>query len=72
MPARKAAKQLEEEALTKRTMMNIFQAVMLATAVLCLGLFSTTASAQTKKPNILIIMGDDIGIWNISAYNTRA
>jgi arylsulfatase len=25
--------------------------------------------AQTKKPNILVIWGDDIGFWNISAYN---
>ncbi len=24
---------------------------------------------QAKKPNILIIWGDDIGYWNISAYN---
>lgn len=22
-----------------------------------------------KKPNILIIFGDEIGFWNISAYN---
>ena len=34
-----------------------------------------TASAQQQqqqqqqKPNILVIMGDDIGYWNISAYN---
>ena len=27
------------------------------------------ASAEDKKPNILVIMGDDIGYWNISAYN---
>jgi arylsulfatase len=27
------------------------------------------SSAQQKKPNILIIMGDDVGYWNISAYN---
>jgi arylsulfatase len=27
------------------------------------------AEAQTKKPNILIIWGDDIGQFNISAYN---
>jgi arylsulfatase A-like enzyme len=27
------------------------------------------AQAQTKQPNILIIWGDDIGYWNISAYN---
>ena len=29
-----------------------------------------TASAQPQpKPNIVVIMGDDIGYWNISAYN---
>jgi arylsulfatase A-like enzyme len=27
------------------------------------------APAQTSKPNILVIMGDDIGYWNVSAYN---
>jgi hypothetical protein len=30
------------------------------------------AAAQTgaqRKPNILVIWGDDIGYWNISAYN---
>jgi len=27
------------------------------------------AVAQQPKPNILVIMGDDIGYWNISAYN---
>ncbi len=25
--------------------------------------------AQDKKPNILVIMGDDIGMWNIGAYH---
>ena len=28
-----------------------------------------SAQAQDKKPNIVVIMGDDIGIWNIGAYN---
>src|ERR1700750_952216 len=27
------------------------------------------ASAQPQKPTILVIMADDIGYWNISAYN---
>jgi arylsulfatase len=27
------------------------------------------ATAADKKPNILIIWGDDIGYWNVSAYN---
>jgi len=28
------------------------------------------AIAQSGKPNILVIWGDDIGEFNISAYNT--
>ena len=31
--------------------------------------FATVAGAQSKKPNILVIMGDDIGWFNISCYN---
>jgi arylsulfatase A-like enzyme len=27
------------------------------------------AFAQDKKPNILVIWGDDVGMWNISAYH---
>ena len=26
-------------------------------------------NAQQKRPNILVIFGDDVGYWNISAYN---
>jgi len=28
-----------------------------------------TAMAQTEKPNILVIWGDDVGVHNVSAYN---
>ena len=28
-----------------------------------------SAQAEDKKPNIICIMGDDIGIWNIGAYS---
>src|SRR6201996_7070166 len=44
----------------------------LATAMLALPLaFGSAASAQmpAKKPNIVMIMADDVGIWNISAYH---
>ncbi len=34
-----------------------------------LALIAGPAVAQQKKPNILIIWGDDIGYWNVSAYN---
>ena len=27
------------------------------------------AEQTQKKPNILVIFGDDIGYWNISAYH---
>jgi arylsulfatase len=27
------------------------------------------AFGATDKPNILVIFGDDIGMWNISAYH---
>jgi len=30
---------------------------------------SPQALAQEKKPNIVVIMGDDIGMWNIGAYH---
>jgi len=30
---------------------------------------ATEATAQNAKPNIVFIMGDDIGMWNISAYS---
>jgi len=44
------------------------------TALVALGLsalpFGLTAQADTtpKRPNILVIMGDDIGMWNVGAY----
>ena len=41
-------------------------------AVLAAAFLASPAAAQTaaaKKPNILVIWGDDIGQFNISAYN---
>src|SRR5438477_11733253 len=43
-------------------------------ALLALAAVATTAGApamaqQPQKPNILVVMADDIGYWNISAYN---
>ena len=32
-------------------------------------LLGTAQAAAQQKPNILIIWGDDIGYWNVSAYN---
>ena len=38
-------------------------------ALVALPFLAAPAGAQQKKPNILVIWGDDIGLWNISAYN---
>src|SRR5471030_289812 len=40
--------------------------IALATATTAL---SPAVAQQPQKPNILVIMADDIGLWNISAYN---
>ena len=42
--------------------------VALVTVALVMGT-AEIASAQQKKPNILVIWGDDIGQFNVSAYN---
>jgi arylsulfatase len=34
-----------------------------------LALIGSAAHAQQKKPNIVMIMGDDVGTWNISAFH---
>src|SRR5204863_1374731 len=38
-------------------------------ATLLIAMIATAAQAQDKKPNIVFIMGDDIGMWNIGAYH---
>jgi arylsulfatase len=35
----------------------------------CLALFCAATHAQEKKPNVLVIFGDDIGISNLSCYS---
>lgn len=38
-------------------------------ALLILIAIPFSGSAQNKRPNILIIWGDDVGMWNLSAYH---
>ena len=40
-----------------------------AALALALGLAASTAQAQQSQPNIIFIMGDDIGWFNIGVYN---
>src|SRR5271156_3378060 len=51
--------------------MNPIVRVSLAVAasLIVSGLGMVPASAQVNRPNILVIFGDDVGYWNVSAYN---
>ena len=55
---------------------NRIRGVTLSALALCLALpvaaqqkKPASAEASARKPNILILWGDDVGYWNISAYN---
>lgn len=50
--------------------MTRFSCFLMATlAVLGLSTTSPAVAQNASRPNILVIMADDIGYWNISAYN---
>jgi arylsulfatase A-like enzyme len=48
---------------------NIRLALLASLAFALVAPATASAQPQQQKPNILVIMGDDIGYWNISAYN---
>ena len=41
----------------------------LVSALFCTLVLTTQLHAQTKRPNILMIMTDDVGVWNVGAYS---
>jgi len=49
--------------------MPVFRKLVLGLLASLTSVVAPAAMAQEPKPNILVIMGDDIGYWNISAYN---
>ena len=64
-----------KSASAKRRFKRVLFATVFAMSALALGLMMlptrnrAESAPQRKKPNILILWGDDIGYWNISAYN---
>jgi hypothetical protein len=60
-----------EEVMRRRFMKGIHKGTLVFVVLLAVfGLaVSPPASAQEKKPNILVIMGDDVGWFNIGAYH---
>ena len=48
---------------------QVLGALALATAPIVWADTGAAGAQEAKKPNILFIMGDDVGWFNISAYN---
>ena len=63
--------------MKRNKMINSGMSMLVATKRCAVGLTASAAlmcavtpgQAADKKPNILFIMGDDIGMWNIGAYS---
>src|SRR4051794_17076538 len=53
--------------LTMNTIRSFYVSLLAMLAAVTMA--AAPASAQQAKPNILVIMGDDIGYLNINAYN---
>jgi len=46
-----------------------YKPIIKLTVTLCAAFIAVAVWAADQKPNIVFIMGDDIGIWNIGAYH---
>jgi len=42
--------------------------ILLLSTIFIAAIWTCPMQAQTKKPNIVVIWGDDIGYWNVGAY----
>jgi len=67
-----------KEGVKRRDLLLTGSSLVAASAILATGLVTTAQGQQQqqaqqpaggRRPNILVIMGDDIGYWNISAYS---
>jgi arylsulfatase len=64
-------KPMKEKPMNEKPMKEKPWYAILLAMIACVATVTLTkeAQSQTKKPNFLVIMGDDIGITNISAYS---
>ena len=67
---KKSLKPRGNEKMKKIILMKLAVVVSLSLAFIAASAgFVTQVHAKTEKPNILVIMGDDIGYWNLSFNN---
>ena len=56
---------LNKEENMKTKMLHVLAAIIVGLAFIA----CPAIAAEQKKPNIVVIMADDVGIWNVSAYH---
>ena len=59
----------DRESWRARSCAALLGATALISVVLSGPLSAPAAAQPQQRPNIVVIMGDDIGIWNIGAYH---
>jgi arylsulfatase A-like enzyme len=52
-----------------RQILRVMLSALIATSFALFAASPALAQTPGKKPNIVVIMGDDVGLWNISAYH---
>jgi len=62
----KSAREENHKLIGLKSMLRLAGLFALASIM---ALAALPVSAQQKKPNIVVIMTDDVGVWNISAYH---
>jgi hypothetical protein len=71
-PATSPAKdQSENNHIMKAQKLPSYGLSLLTAGAAPIGVSVIGHAAETKKPNILILWGDDIGWWNVSAFTVK-
>jgi arylsulfatase A-like enzyme len=52
-----------------RQLLRVMLSGLAASSFVLLAVSPALAQTSGKKPNIVVIMGDDVGMWNLSAYH---
>src|SRR5437016_6941370 len=52
-----------------RQMLRVMLSALAATSIALFAVSPAFAQTPGRRPNIVVIMGDDVGMWNISAYH---
>jgi Sulfatase len=55
--------------MMRKSLAGLFPGLALGLFLMASPALVGPAQAQARKPNIVVIMGDDVGMWNLSTYH---